>query len=118
LTRLNVPCYTWRTGEEVIPTRPRGDFSNTNWGDHQETREGQIYQLRSTSNLVDLANLLKKKQWEKILSKAWAASSSTPSEDVGDVAQVIDDVPGVMELDGMKICRMMARKGTSFGEHQ
>ena len=89
----------WHTGEEVTPPRPRGDFSKTNWGDHQDTHEGQTYQICSTSNLVGLVNLLKKKQWDKILSKSWVAVvASASSEEVGDIVHVVEDVAEVMEL--------------------
>ena len=64
----------WHTGEEATPPRPCGNFSKTNWGDHQDTCEGKTYQIHSMSNLVGLVNLLKKKQWDKILLKAWVAA--------------------------------------------
>ena len=50
-------------------------------------------------NLVGLVNLLKKKQWDKILLKAWAAAAAlASSEEAGDIVHVVDDVVEVMEL--------------------
>jgi len=60
----------WETGEQVRPNRPLNEYSKANWGDHFETREGQMINITSTSSLIALVSKLKDKQWVKILAAA------------------------------------------------
>ena len=64
----------WTTGEEVKPPRPWGDYSKANWGDHNETREGKIMPVLTTTNLIRVVEKLKDRQWEKIIDAAIHAS--------------------------------------------
>jgi hypothetical protein len=83
-----------QTGELIVPKRPLGDFSKSNWGDHVEYREGQQVTVNSTSNLTKVVDKLSPAKWDKIVTTALDASAirenskTTPD---GDADQPADE---------------------------
>ena len=73
-----------KTGVMRKPPWPVADFSKANWGDHiKYDSTGFPIPFHPTSNLVELINQLKPKQWEKILAAAIDESKvHLSSEDV------------------------------------
>ncbi|KAJ6563404.1 hypothetical protein DFH09DRAFT_1477300 [Mycena vulgaris] len=74
-----------KSGKLVIPPRPLGTFSKSNWGDHSEFREGQIVPIPSTSAIAAVVNKLSAKQWAKIVAAATVASTVKSVQPVIDV---------------------------------
>ena len=77
----------WTTGEKIELRRPYNDFSKTNWGDSSGVREGKMVPVLTTTNLLNIANKLKEKQWNKIIEAAVEVSKSARKADnVPDLA--------------------------------
>lgn len=66
----------WTSGEKIELRRPYNDFSKTNWGDSSLVREGKMVSILTTTNLLNIINKLKEKQWNKILEAAIEVSKS------------------------------------------
>ena len=97
----------WKTGELVIPVRPLGDYSKSNWGDKFEVREGLQVHVKTTSTILKLVNKLKPKQWEKILNSALefckvkqeavVAHEGSIEVDSGSDFEILDNVDDLKE---------------------
>ncbi|OCH85298.1 hypothetical protein OBBRIDRAFT_839067 [Obba rivulosa] len=60
----------WRSGMLVIPPKSAGHFSEQNWGDHVEHRDGRAVMNRKTSKFIPVVDKLREADWGKILSGA------------------------------------------------
>jgi len=87
------------SGEEIRPSRPYSDYSKANWGDHTETREGRIEQIKTTSNLIRLVSQLKEKQWKKILEAATLASKAKKETIAPPAAAATEPEPEFILVD-------------------
>lgn len=70
----------WTTGEKVEQRRPYNDFSKTNWGDTITVHEGKTVTVLTTTNLIDIVEKLKDKQWDKILNAARQAAKTRKAD--------------------------------------
>ncbi|KAF8953136.1 hypothetical protein BDZ97DRAFT_1929984 [Flammula alnicola] len=82
----------WTTGEKLEQQRPYNDFSKTNWGDTTVVREGKVVPILTTTNLVDIVQKLKDKQWDKILDAASQAAKTKKA----NIFPVVDDMAACM----------------------
>lgn len=62
----------YRTGSCIIPDGAGGHFSKSNWGDHDETVDGERIRVRSTSSLADVVKKLSEPKKKKIVEAAKA----------------------------------------------
>ncbi|KAF8953423.1 hypothetical protein BDZ97DRAFT_2065642 [Flammula alnicola] len=82
----------WTTGEKLEQQRPYNDFSKTNWGNTTVVREGKVVPILTTTNLVDIVEKLKDKQWDKILDAASQAAKTKKA----NIFPVVDDMAACM----------------------
>jgi hypothetical protein len=87
------------SGEEIRPRHPYSDYLKANWGDHTETREGQIEQIKTISNLIHLISQLKEKQWKKILEAATLASKAKKETIAPPAAATTEPEPEFILVD-------------------
>ncbi|KAF8809161.1 hypothetical protein BYT27DRAFT_7095101, partial [Phlegmacium glaucopus] len=89
----------WMSGEQIRPRRPYSDYSKANWGDHMETQEGRMVQIKTTSNLIRLVSQLKDKQWKKILEAATQASKTRKETVAPHLAAATEPEPEFQLVD-------------------
>lgn len=73
----------WLTGEKIEQCHPNNDFSRANWGDTTIIHKGNVIPILTTTNLVNIVNKLKVKQWDKIVTTAMSVSKSRKVVDKG-----------------------------------
>jgi hypothetical protein len=106
MLHINLPCdqvkralIYWKSGKKNIPSGPPGFFSQTNWGDRFERRDGRDIPIKTTSNLVKIVKKLNTVQWTKILDAASALTKHRKSTASTTVINVEESSDSDFELE-------------------